>query len=101
VLKAFSLPGTGVCNEARGFFESGPFWANGIACGSSDGDEITFSLTAMKDNGSVMITDFFKLLRASPTTAVPGKECAVVGSTGCFSATYAKIACSPRAVPVP
>src|SRR5262245_60059083 len=72
--KTFVLPGKGVCTTTRGFGQ-GPVWLDGMACGSSDGVNITFSFVAYF-NGTEFETNFFKLHRASLTTAVNGHICA-------------------------
>ena len=101
-LKGFTMPGKGTCKEARGFLQIGPFWTTGIACGSSDGVNVTFSLTSTYDTGIETITDTFKLLRASPSTNVSGKECCVAGGCpACQDLVYAQVACSPATVPIP
>ena len=64
ILKAFSLPARGTCKETRGFYTGGPYgpgphWVTGMACGSSDGDHVTFVHTGIHESGTRMITDKF------------------------------------------
>lgn len=98
VLKAFSLPGKGACKEAAGFFEGGPYFMSGSACGSSDGVGIRFVLVSLI--ADALTSDTFALLRVSPTTAVSGRECDANGGS-CANFTYSKTTCSPTKVPVP
>jgi hypothetical protein len=102
VLKAFALPGKGICKETRGFYIGSTFWTTGMACGSSDRDHITFFQTGVSDGGTVVFTDKFTMDRT--TLSGPGVECALdTGSGGtCLPpTTYTKIDCTPKTVPVP
>jgi hypothetical protein len=95
VLKAFTPPARGVCKETRGFYREALIWMSGTACGSSDGDDITFAQTGVA--GTVLVTDTFRLNRQ--TMSGPGVLCVVGGQ--CFPDTWTKMACQPTTVPVP
>ena len=79
ILKDFSLPARGKCKETQGFytggppFGPGPHWVTGMACGSSNGDHITFVHTGIHESGTRMITDKFTFDRRFRTGL--GKEC--------------------------
>ena len=73
VLKAFTLPARGTCKETRGFYTGGPYWVTGMACGSSDGDHVTFVHTGIHESGTRMITDKFTFDRRFRYGL--GKEC--------------------------
>jgi len=105
VLKAFLLPGKGICKGAFGFAVNPVVWLNGSACGSSDGVNITFTLVATGTGGVSFETNFFKLHRASLTTAVDGHICSGFNPgtvfVTCTTDTFAKTACAPSVVPIP
>ena len=78
ILKDFSLPARGKCKETRGFYTGGPagpgpHWVTGMACGSSDGDHVTFVHTGIHDSGTRMIADKFTFDRRLRMGL--GKEC--------------------------
>jgi hypothetical protein len=98
VLKSASLPAKGSCKSVRGFFQSGAYFTNGTACGSTDGTSIRFILTTLIPD--TLVTENFALLRSSPTTVVSGRECDTDGSN-CADLGFAQTACNPKNVPVP
>ena len=79
VLKSFTLPARGTCKETRGFYTGGwqygpgPHWVTGMACGSSDGNHVTFVHTGIHESGVRMITDKFTFDRRNRWGE--GKEC--------------------------
>jgi hypothetical protein len=106
--KAFALPGRGACRDFRGYSHEGlPLWipgtvlfVGGHACGSSDGDHVTFSLFGSVDGSAEVYS--FSLNRG--TLAGQGNTCNP--NQGSFSGTcsiwnFTKIPCSPSTVPVP
>lgn len=102
VLKAFSLPGKGVCKDARGFFllSDEPWWLNGMACGSSDGAHVTFTqLVHLPD----LVESFaYTLNRASSTGSL--RQCVLDTGNGgsCVSGiAVSETPCNPTKVPVP
>ena len=101
VLKAFSLPGKGVCKETRGFYSGAVYFVTGMACGSSDLDHVTFFHTAVSQDGGQVFTDRFSLSRT--TLSGSGKGCELDTGFGgsCGLATWTKVDCSPKTVPVP
>jgi hypothetical protein len=102
VLKAFALPGKGVCKDARGWLQlfSDVWWLDGMACGSSDGTHVTFS--ALAQPPGAVETLLFTLDRATLTGSL--RQCVLDSGSGglCTSGIgVSKVACSPAKVPVP
>ena len=104
ILKDFSLPRKGRCKVTQGFYAAGPFWVTGMACGSSNGVDVTFFHTGSEYSGRKMVTDTFRLNR---TTALGfGAQCfpALDSSGGsCYSETmgWTEISCGAASVLVP
>jgi len=99
-LKAFSIPGTGICKEHRGFTPGGEHFLSGAACGSSNGLTITFT-HLMVSNDDVR-TQEITLNRQGLTGTF--RECIIeaVSGVGCAAPlAVAKTLCSPATVPVP
>jgi hypothetical protein len=102
VLKAFSLPGKGVCKDARGFFRlsSDVWWLDGMACGSSDGTHVTFSQLAQPPG----LVETFLYTVDTETLTGSLRQCVVDSGSGgsCVSGiALNKVPCSPAKVPVP
>ena len=102
VLKAFALPGKGVCKDARGFFlvSSEVWWVNGMACGSSDGTHVTFTQLAHLPD---LIETFAYTIDRS-TLSGSMRQCVLdTGSGGgCQGGIGVGVApCNPAKVPVP
>lgn len=98
--KGFTLPAQGVCKDFRGFLQGTTEGWFGQACGSSDGDRITFYLTVVNTQLDALFSSSISLDRGTLTG--PGKLCFASSSgTGCGAFNFARIACSPPKVPVP
>jgi hypothetical protein len=108
ILKAFSLPAKGACKDVRGFYPAepsvGPFWVTGSACGSSDGDHISFVQTWMPRGTAFIVSgnlgsDQFTVKRLTLTGE--GRSCSLTGSDCDVYYSIARVACNPATVPVP
>lgn len=108
ILKAIALPGNGKCSDYGGFYPAepsvGPFWVKGSACGSSDGDHISFVQTWMPKATNGIISgavgwEQFTLNRRTLTGL--GRQCHTSDLTCAFSYSIEKVACNPATVPVP
>ena len=104
--KAFTLPARGTCRDYRGIYtpvpgQHEPSWVSGTACASSDNLGITFFDTVYAEDGGSIVTDKFFLSRS--TLAGAGTSCFLSpsGMSCAPSLNYARVACSPRTVPIP
>ncbi len=107
VAKNFSLPKAGQCTGFSGSFQDGAFLASGLACGSSQIDNINFQLSIEPPIVDETVSYSFFVNRVTQTgegaILCSPAECGVVFGIPFGSLTFSihQVACQPKEAPVP